>query len=129
MIFIKIGSVVGLSDLEVNEKGNIHFIHNEKPLQLSMSCRCSVYQPLWQFYNLETGEISNPFNGNVKCINATNGEICDDNIAFIVDPDPEMYLEAYNVFNITHSMVIMCFSSFHRETVIFNISGIIHSLL
>ena len=118
-----IGSIIGLSELEVVERGNIHFVLNEIPLQLSLSCRCSIYQPLWQVYDMELHKISNPFNGNIKCMNATSGDECDEDTAYLIEPNPDIYLEANNEFNINRSMVIMCYSSLVREAVVFKIPG------
>ena len=117
-----LGYIDGLPD-EVARKGNVYIGQSDSPVNLLLSCKCSIYQPLWQVYYIDSHKLSSPFNGNVTCTNTTSGAKCADDIAFIHEPTPELLLQTNNLFSINQSMVVMCYSSIYRDILIFSFSS------
>ena len=124
LIFLfHVGSITGLSE-GASRGGNVHIVQLHTPTEILLSCRCSIYQPLWQVYHMGSHSISNSFNGNVSCTNFTNGgKKCDRDIAFLHEHTADIELRTDNLFVINQSTIIMCYSSLVREIVVFDVSS------
>ena len=123
------GEISGLPKGSI-KKGHVHILHYHKPYaKLTLSCKCSIYQPLWQVYEVDTQSLSKPFANDVQCMNLTSGYFCAEEITFISQKQKGIFLHATEEFTINQSTVLMCYSSFHREIAIITVSGRYFSFL
>ena len=123
------GEIHGLPQ-ESSRKGNIHFLEFDSPfVKLSLSCRCSIYQPLWQEYLLETQELLSPFSRNEKCMNTTSGQPCQDQLTYLPERTPGIVLYNDETFIIKQSTMLMCYSGIVRLAVVVTVSGMFYTLL
>lgn len=119
-----IGEIEGLPENHSNI-GNVFLVNSDNDtIQLSLTCRCTLFQPLWQVYEVES-ELSDPFTGDLRCTNTTNAnQACNTETSHLAQETPNVsVLNSYD-FIITETTAIMCFSDEIRQIVIVTVQGI-----
>ena len=106
--------------------GNVILVKSENDtIELSLTCRCSIFQPVWQVYEVDSDDLQERFTGDLRCINESNpvDNNCDKETRYLGQETPNVFLlNSYN-FIISQTTALMCFSDINRQVVIISVSG------
>ena len=98
-------------------------------MELSLICRCSLYQPTWAAYKHDSHMLEY-LNGDFKCMNVTSGEYCDRPLAYIEEEDQneDIFILNSHKFVIDQTTMLMCYpgKDFVRTIVIITVSGMLN---
>ena len=109
------------------KNGDVHLLkmqkHQANPVQLTLTCSCSLYGPKWQSHTMQswkTTTIKSP----VHCTNKTKP--CNPYLSYISTINESEDLRVYlnHTFTITETTVLMCYSSHNREVLVVSVEGI-----
>ena len=120
-IYCHLGAIDGLP---ANRKhfGNVYVVETETNSgdQLTLSCRCSIFTPFWEVYDVETQMLSGLITNNIECRNNATGVECEQK--YLSSKMTDVFLTNTETFSMSQPKMLMCFSGSVRHIVIINVS-------